>query len=143
MADPSLTAVLHTWGQNLDHHPHIHRNIPGGGGAPDGGRWISCRPGFFLPVRVLSHQFRRLFLEGLVKLFEACRLCFFNDLAGLADRTAFLVQVAPLMQPSQGEGSKSCCLHASAIASMAMSMPGVSPRKRTTNWFKYPDFVEE
>jgi Putative transposase/Transposase zinc-binding domain len=95
-AEIGLTAVLHTWGQNLDHHPHVHCIVPGGGVSPDGGRWISCRPGFFLPVRVLSRLYRRLFLEGLVELFEAGRLCFFNDLAGLADRSAFLAQLAPL-----------------------------------------------
>jgi len=77
-------------------NPHVHCIIPGGGVSPDGKRWISCRPGFFLPVRVLSRLFRRLFLEGLVELFEAGRLCFFNDLAGLADRTVFLAQLAPL-----------------------------------------------
>jgi hypothetical protein len=95
-AEIGLTAVLHTWGQNLDHHPHVHCIIPGGGVSPDGERWISCRPGFFLPVRVLSRLFRRLFLEGLVELFEAGRLCFYNDLAGLADRIVFLAQLAPL-----------------------------------------------
>jgi Zn finger protein HypA/HybF involved in hydrogenase expression len=64
-ADIGVTAVLHTWGQTLDHHPHLHCIVPGGGLSPDGGRWIACRPGFFLPVRVLSRLFRRLFLEGL------------------------------------------------------------------------------
>jgi Putative transposase/Transposase zinc-binding domain len=95
-AEIGLTAVLHTWGQNLDHHPHVHCIIPGGGVSPDGKRWISCRPGFFLSVRVLSRLFRRLFLEGLVELFEAGRLCFFNDLTGLVDRAAFLTHLAPL-----------------------------------------------
>jgi hypothetical protein len=88
--------VLHTWGQNLDHHPHVHCIVPGGGVSPDNGRWISCRPGFFLPVRVLSRLFRRLFLEGLAALFEAGRLRFFNDLAPLADCAAFLSGLAPL-----------------------------------------------
>ncbi|GLS22975.1 hypothetical protein GCM10007874_59950 [Labrys miyagiensis] len=87
---------MHTWGQNLDHHPHVHCIIPGGGLSPDGKRWISCRPGFFLAVRVLSRLFRRLFLEGLVELFEAGQLSFFNDLAELVDRTAFLALLAPL-----------------------------------------------
>ena len=95
-AEIGLTAVLHTWGQNLDHHPHVHCIVPGGGVSPDGERWVSCRPGFFLPVRVLSRLFRRLFLEGLVELFEAGLLCFFNDLARLADHTALLALLAPL-----------------------------------------------
>ena len=60
-----LTAVLHTWGSALTHHPHVHFIVPGGGLSPDGQRWISCKPGFFLPVRVLSRLFRRLFLDGL------------------------------------------------------------------------------
>jgi hypothetical protein len=65
-----LTAVLHTWGSALIHHPHVHVIVPGGGLSPDGSRWIACRPGFFLPVRVLSRLFRRLFLEGLAALHE-------------------------------------------------------------------------
>jgi Putative transposase/Transposase zinc-binding domain len=91
-----VTAVLHTWGQNLDHHPHVHCIVPGGGVSPDGKRWISCRPGFFLPVRVLSRLFRRLFLDGLRALFEAGQLQFFNNLSALSDRTKFLSCLAPL-----------------------------------------------
>jgi hypothetical protein len=64
-AEIGVVAVLHTWGQNLHHHPHVHCVVPGGGLSPDGTRWIACRPGFFLPVRVLSRLFRRLFLEQL------------------------------------------------------------------------------
>ncbi|WP_197426614.1 MULTISPECIES: transposase, partial [Hyphomicrobiales] len=60
-----FTSVLHTWGSAMTHHPHLHIIAPGGGVSPDGSRWIACRPGFFLPVRVLSRLFRRLFLEGL------------------------------------------------------------------------------
>ena len=82
-----LTAVLHTWGSALTHHPHVHVIVPGGGLSPDGSRWIACKPGFFLPVRVLSRLFRRLFLEGLAALHEAGRLAFFGDLAPLADKT--------------------------------------------------------
>ncbi|HEX3191884.1 MAG TPA: transposase zinc-binding domain-containing protein, partial [Streptosporangiaceae bacterium] len=62
-----LTAVLHTWGSALTHHPHVHIVVPGGGLSPDGSRWIGCRPGFFLPVRVLSRLFRRLFLDRLAE----------------------------------------------------------------------------
>src|SRR5206468_5229255 len=75
-----LTAVLHTWGSALTHHPHLHMIVPGGGLSPDGERWLSCRPGFFLPVRVLSRLFRRLFLEKLAAAHEGGRLHFFNDL---------------------------------------------------------------
>jgi len=69
-----LTAVLHTWGSALTHHPHVHVIVPSGGLSPDGGRWIACQPGFFLPVRVLSRLFRRLFLEGLAALHKTGRL---------------------------------------------------------------------
>ena len=75
-----LTAVLHTWGSALTHHPHVHIIVPGGGLSPDGSRWIACKPGFFLSVRVLSRLFRRLFLEGLAALHAAGRLAFFGDL---------------------------------------------------------------
>jgi hypothetical protein len=91
-----VTAVLHTWGQNLDHHPHVHCIVPGGGISPDGNRWIPCRPGFFLPVRVLSRLFRRLFLEGLHALHDAGELQFFTDLVGLKDPTAFSARLAGL-----------------------------------------------
>jgi hypothetical protein len=94
-AEIGVTAVLHTWGQNLDHHPHVHCIVPGGGLSPDRARWVRCRPGFFLPVRVLSRLFRRLFLEGLVAAFDAGELQFFGDLAALKNREAFLAQLAP------------------------------------------------
>jgi hypothetical protein len=84
-----LTAVLHTWGSALTHHPHVHVIVPGGGLLPDGSRWIACKSGFFLPVRVLSRLFRRLFLEGLAALHKTGRLAFFGDLAPLADERAF------------------------------------------------------
>ena len=91
-----LTAVLHTWGSAMTHHPHVHVIVPGGGLSPDGSRWIACRGDFFLPVRVLSRLFRRLFLEGLATLKEAGRLDFFGDLAPLADKRAFDAALAPL-----------------------------------------------
>ena len=91
-----LTAVLHTWGSALTHHPHVHVIVPGGGLSPDGSRWIACKPGFFLPVRVLSRLFRRLFLEGLAALHAAGRLTFLGDLAPLADKCAFDAALAPL-----------------------------------------------
>jgi hypothetical protein len=68
-AEICFIGMLHTWGQNLQHHPHVHCLVPGGGVSPDGRRWIACRPGFFLPVRVLSRLFRRLFLENLKAVF--------------------------------------------------------------------------
>jgi len=91
-----LTAVLHTWGSALTHHPHVHMIVPGGGISLDGERWIACRPGFFLPVRVLSRLFRRLFLESLAAAHDAGQLRFFGDHAALADRAAFASYLAPL-----------------------------------------------
>ncbi len=91
-----LTAVLHSWGSALTHHPHVHVIVPGGGISLDGARWISCRPGFFLPVRVLSRLFRRLFLESLLAAHGAGRLRFFGDHAPLAERGAFAAYLAPL-----------------------------------------------
>jgi Putative transposase/Transposase zinc-binding domain len=91
-----MTSVLHTWGSALTHHPHIHMIVPGGGLSPDGTRWIACRPGFFLPVRVLSRLFRRLFLEGLMALHRTGGLTFFGDLAGLSEADAFAAWFAPL-----------------------------------------------
>ena len=90
-----LTAVLHTWGSALTHHPHVHCVVPGGGLSSDGERWVSCRPGFFLPVRVLSRLFRRLFLEKMVAAHEAGRLHFFGALRHLAEQQAFTDHLAP------------------------------------------------
>jgi hypothetical protein len=93
-----FTAVLHTWGSALTHHPHVHVIVPGGGLSPDGSRWIACKPGFFLPVpvRVLSRLFRRLFLEHLEALHAAGRLAFLGDLAPLAKKRAFDAALASL-----------------------------------------------
>lgn len=91
-----MTSVLHTWGSALTHHPHVHMIVPGGGLSPDGSRWVACRPGFFLPVRVLSRLFRRLFVEGLAALHKAGALQFFGDLGELADPAAFAAYLAPL-----------------------------------------------
>src|SRR5258705_1892687 len=92
----ALTALLHTFCSALTHHPHVHIVVPGGGIPPDGQRWISCRPGFFLPVRVLSRLFRRRFLEKLTAAYDAERLQFFGDHARLAQRDAFTAYLAPL-----------------------------------------------
>jgi hypothetical protein len=88
-AEIGLLAVLHTWGQSLHHHPHVHCVVPGGGPSFDGTRWIACRPGFFLPVRVLSRLFRRLFLDELRADFAAGELGFFGELAALAEPATF------------------------------------------------------
>ncbi|HSF96098.1 MAG TPA: IS91 family transposase [Thermohalobaculum sp.] len=93
-----FTGVLHTWGSALTHHPHVHIIVPGGGISLDGTQWVSCRPGFFLPVRVLSHLFRRLFLEKLTSAHQAGRLSFFNELVPLADAKAFDAYLAPLRE---------------------------------------------
>jgi hypothetical protein len=93
-AEIGLIAVLHSWGQNLHYHPHIHCIVPGGGLSPDGTRWVACRPGFFLPVRVLSRLFRRLFMEQLQAAYDAGRLSFFGDLAELAGPVAFRRRLA-------------------------------------------------
>jgi hypothetical protein len=82
-------AVLHTWGQTLIHHPHLHCVVPGGGLSPDGTRWIACRPGFFLPVRVLSRLFRRLFLQGLQAAYDAGTLRLVGSLESLRGRPAW------------------------------------------------------
>ena len=89
-----ITSVLHSWGSAMTHHPHVHMIVPGGGISLDGKRWLACRPGFFLPVRVLSRLFRRLFLERLLAAHH--RLKFFGNHAALADPQAFVVYLAPL-----------------------------------------------
>ena len=95
-AEIGFIAILHTWGQNLLHHPHLHCVVPGGGLSADGKYWISCRSGFFLPVRVLSRLFRRLFLAQLQAAFDAERLHFFNTLESLQDPRAFARHLAPV-----------------------------------------------
>ncbi|WP_109477279.1 IS91 family transposase [Paraburkholderia sp. C35] len=88
-ADIGATLVLHTWGSALTHHPHVHGIVPGGGLSANGERWIACRSGFFLPVRVLSRLFRRRFLEALTDAHQCGRLQFFGEYAQLADLAAF------------------------------------------------------
>jgi hypothetical protein len=94
-AEIGFLGVLHTWGQNLSHHPHIHFLVPGGGIAPDGQSWIACRPGFFLPVRVLSRMFRGLFLHYLEKAFAAGELNFFSEHRYLHEPAAFRRHLTP------------------------------------------------
>jgi hypothetical protein len=95
-AEIGATLVLHTWGSALTHHPHVHGIVPGGGLSLDGHRWVACKPGFFLPVRVLSRLFRRRFLEALAQAHQAGQLKFFSEHARLADATAFAGWLAPL-----------------------------------------------
>jgi Putative transposase/Transposase zinc-binding domain len=95
-AEIGVVAVLHTWGQNLHHHPHVHCIVPGGGLSPDAKRWVACRPGFFLPVRVLASRFRRRFLDRLNAAFKTGRLRFFQALAPLADPAIFAQRLAAL-----------------------------------------------
>jgi hypothetical protein len=95
-AEIGFFAVLHTWGQTLVHHPHLHCVVPGGGISLDGTRWISCRPHFFLPVRVLSRLFRRLFLKYLQEAFDSGKLRFFTSLEALRDPQAFQRHLDPV-----------------------------------------------
>ncbi len=90
-------AILHTWGQNLLHHPHLHCVVPGGGISPDG-QWAACLPGFLLPVKVLSRLFRRLFLEKLQRAFDRCQLSFHGEWAHLSQRDAFAEYLRPLAE---------------------------------------------
>ncbi len=91
-----VTSVLHTWGSAMTHHPHVHMIVPGGGISLDGQRWLACRPGFFLPVRVLSRLFRRLFLNMLIAAHEAGQFSFFGKHEGLADAQSFAAWLTPL-----------------------------------------------
>ncbi len=93
-----ITSVLHTWGSAMTHHPHLHMIVPGGGISLDGSRWVSCRAGFFLPVRVLSRLFRRLFLRALSAAHADGRLSFYGDHSPLAERNAFAAYLRPLRE---------------------------------------------
>jgi len=95
-AQIGMTMVLHTWGQTLTHHPHVHCIVPGGGLSPGGASWIPCKPGYFLPERVLSRLFRRLFLTKLAAAHRSGKLRFSGDLAELTEAGAFAVLLAPL-----------------------------------------------
>jgi hypothetical protein len=97
-AQVGVTLVLHTWGSALTHHPHVHGIVPGGGLSPDGERWVACKPGFFLPVRVLSRLFRRRFVEELQQAHHGGRLQFFGDDAELSEPRAFAQWLAPLRE---------------------------------------------
>ena len=102
-----ITAVLHSWGSALTHHPHIHMIVPGGGISLDGQRWVSARPEFLLPVRVLGKLFRRLFLTRLLELFDSGRLRFFGKQAGLNDQATSSVIWRQLAR-NPGSSTPSC-----------------------------------
>ena len=97
-AQIGATLVLHTWGSALTHHPHVHGIVAGGGLSPDGERWVACKPGFFLPVRVLSRLFRRRFLEELARAHRAGQLQFFGEYAALSEARAFANWLAALRE---------------------------------------------
>src|SRR5438046_1545719 len=101
-----FTAVLHTWGSTLTHHPHAHIIVPGGGVSPDGERWIACRLGFSSPFPVLSRLFRRLFLDSLTAAYQPGRLQFFADQAALAQPAAFQTFLAALGKVEWGVYAK-------------------------------------
>jgi len=147
-AELGVVAVLHTWGQNLHHHPHVHCVVPGGGPSLDGTRWIACRPGFFLPVRVLSRLFRRLFLEQLQAAFEAGDLGFFGTLAEFAEPAAFARRLHELRRvewvvyakppfggPAQVLAYLGRYTHRVAIANARLV--GVTDREVTFRWRDY------
>ncbi len=106
-AKVGITSVLHTWGSAMTHHPHIHMIVPGGGLSPDGTGWVSCKPGFFLHVRVLSRLFRRLFLDGLMALHRAGGLAFYGDLERLARPGSFASWLTPFRKSEWVVYSKS------------------------------------
>ena len=122
-----ITSVLHTWGSAMTHHPHVHMIVPGGGISPDGKRWVSCRPGFFLPVRVLSRLFRRMFLERLLAAHQAGHLKFFGDHAALADPQAFAA-LSGTATPSRMGGLCQAPIRR-ATGRVGLSVPLYPPRR--------------
>jgi hypothetical protein len=140
--------VLHTWGQVLLHHPHLHCVVAGGGLSADGSRWVACRRNFFLPVRVLARLFRRLFLEHLERAFDADKLSFFGALAPLRDRrgfrrhlsgprkTAWVVYAKPpFAGPEQVLAYVACCTHRVAISNDRLI--GIDDGKVRFRWKDY------
>ena len=143
-----ITAVLHTWGSALTHHPHVHMIVPGGGIALDRSRWISSRPTFLLPVRVLGKLFRRLFLTRLLALHDAGKLAFFGSLANLADRCAFLRHLAPVRKKRWVVYAKAPFAGPEAVLAylsrythrVAISNSRLLAFDRTTVTFRYKDY---
>ena len=103
-----VTAVLHTWGSTLTHHPHVHMIVPGGGLSPDGARWVACRSNFLVHINLLARLFSGKMLAMLADAHDAGQLTFFNAHAGLADKTAFKRFIAPLRQTGEGLCSRVC-----------------------------------
>ncbi len=125
-AQIGMIAVLHTWGQNLFHHPHLHCIVPGGGLTPEG-RWVNSRLGFFLSVRVLARLYRRLFLQQLTAAFDAGSLHFFGDLAPVAAPAAFTALLRPLRQ-TQSVGLRQTTVRRAATgARLSRPLPIASP----------------
>jgi hypothetical protein len=142
-----ITAVLHSWGSAMTHHPHIHMIVPGGGITPDG-RWISSRPAFLLPVRVLGALFRRLFLSRLLDLHGAGKLAFFGKLVGLSDRQAFVRHIAPIRRKRWVVYAKAPFAGPEAVLAylsrythrVAISNSRLIAFDRTTVTFRYKDY---
>jgi hypothetical protein len=132
-AEIGFLAVLHTWGQNLLHHPHLHCLVPGGGIAPDGKSWIPCRPGFFLPVRVLSRMFRGLFLHYLERAFAAGTLNFFSVHRHLHEPAAFRRYLAPVRDTEWVVYAKRPFAGRHRFSTMSGGIPTASPSP-TTAW---------
>ncbi|MGY2931837.1 putative Zn-ribbon and HTH transcriptional regulator [Bradyrhizobium sp. GM6.1] len=122
-----ITSVLHTWGSAMTHHPHVHMIVPGGGISPDGQRWVSCRPGFFLPVRVLSRLFRRLFLGRLAALHQAGRLSFFGNDAHLAAAQSFAALLAASRKTEWGRLCQASVRRTTSRAGLSVAL--YSPRR--------------
>jgi hypothetical protein len=140
-AEIGAVTLLHTWGQTLQHHPHLHCIVPGGGIAPDGIRWVACRAGFFLPVHVLSRRFRSLFLARLQTAFAAGELHFSGTLAALVGSAAFVsmhcARSNGWSMPSARSQDLNRCWHISAAILIAspwqiLVSPG-SPMARSTS----------
>ena len=115
------TAVLHSWGSVMTHHPHVHMIVPGGGISLDGTRWVRCKPGFLLPVRVLSRLFRRLFRAALTDAHAAGRLAFFGEIEGLV-----VARPSPLPRTTHAEEAV-CCRSAALRRARAPTFPTASP----------------
>jgi hypothetical protein len=124
-----ITAVLHTWGSALTHHPHVHMVVPGGGIALDGQRWIASRPALLLPVRVLGKLFRGVFLSRLLALYDAGRLAFFGSLAPLAARRAFLRHLAPVRKKRWAVYAKPPFAGPEAVLAYLSRYTNVSPSR--------------
>ncbi len=128
-----ITAVLHSWGSAMTHHPHLHMIVPGGGISLDNTHWVRCRPGFLLPVRVLSRLFRRLFLTRLADAHAAGRLVFFGEIEGLRRREAFAAHLAPLRRRTGSSTPSHPSPGPRRCSPISPATPTASPY-RTVDW---------